>query len=141
MSDTGRKKERPSIQVLWSMLGKAPNNKEPMLDQRIHGDHISSRQPSGMSVVQEHLQAVPQGNLPNNGKPGCPEEARQVTAAVEPRDHQNVSASNQANDSLLKRGRCRVLQNVVARSQKKAPPHRCTGQRGGEKKTDAAKMA
>ncbi|CAN7975843.1 unnamed protein product, partial [Ixodes persulcatus] len=25
------------------------------------------------------LQALPQGNLPNNGKPPCPEEARQVT--------------------------------------------------------------
>ncbi|CAN7991654.1 unnamed protein product, partial [Ixodes pacificus] len=53
MYDTGLKKESPSIQVRWSTSGKAPNNKEPLLDQRIHRDHTSSRQPLGMSVVQE----------------------------------------------------------------------------------------
>lgn len=77
MSDTGRKKERPSIQVLWSMSGKAPN-KELLLDQRIHRDRTSSIA-LRMSVVQEHLQAVPQRNLPNNKKTGCPEEASHVT--------------------------------------------------------------
>ncbi|EEC11344.1 hypothetical protein IscW_ISCW008539 [Ixodes scapularis] len=51
--DTGRKKESPSIQVRWSTSGKAPNNKEPLLDQQIHRDHTSSRQPLGMSDVQE----------------------------------------------------------------------------------------